>query len=58
MNKKVWLAAACLLAAAAASAQSRYQCRTASGTSYFSDRPCASQGIVYYGPAQATPNSH
>lgn len=37
-----------LLLAAAASAQSHYQCRTPGGSLYFSDRPCSGQ-LVYGG---------
>jgi hypothetical protein len=53
MKTILWLCAA-LLAAGSASAQIRYQCRTAGGSAYLSDRPCGSDsGMVYYGPSQS-----
>lgn len=44
----------CLYPTWHAQAQTRYTCRTASGTAYLSDRACQSAptGIVYYGPVQ------
>ena len=39
------------LAAGSASAQTRYTCRQANGSSFVSDRPCPA-GIVYYGPVE------
>jgi hypothetical protein len=42
-----------LLLAAAASAQSHYQCRTPGGSLYFSDRPCTGQ--LVYGGSNETP---
>ncbi|WP_255429276.1 hypothetical protein [Ramlibacter albus] len=45
-----------LLAAGSAAAQNRYQCRTSSGATYLSDRPCSGEsGMVYYGPAPSSP---
>jgi hypothetical protein len=47
---------ACWGAAPAAQAQARYQCRTATGATYLSDRPCSaadsSNAPVYYGPTE------
>jgi hypothetical protein len=31
-------------------AQTRYTCKLSDGRSYASDRPCATDGLVYYGP--------
>lgn len=46
-----------VLAASSAAAQTRYQCRNASGAMYLSDRPCSGEsGMVYYGPAPTTPS--
>jgi hypothetical protein len=46
-----------LAVAGGAAAQNRYQCRTASGAAYLSDRPCSGEsGMVYYGPANTTPS--
>jgi hypothetical protein len=45
-----------LIAAGSAAAQNRYQCRTAGGAAYLSDRPCSGEsGMVYYGPAPSMP---
>ncbi|MGV3570420.1 MAG: DUF4124 domain-containing protein [Ramlibacter sp.] len=45
---------AALLLAGTATAQTRYQCRTAGGSMYFSDRPCSGQ-LVYGAMPNVTP---
>jgi hypothetical protein len=55
MRQLLWLLVL-LLAAGSAAAQTRYQCRTAAGAAYLSDRPCSGEsGMVYYGPAPTAP---
>jgi hypothetical protein len=62
MHRTAWLAILAFAAftfAGSADAQVRYQCRTATGSIYISDRPCGSTGSVsppvYYGPTEQTP---
>jgi hypothetical protein len=52
------LIACVLVAAGAVQAQNRYTCRSAGGSAYISDRPCAGTsngGVVYYGPSETPP---
>lgn len=50
-----WLVAGALLAAPAAGLAQAHKCTDASGKSFYSDRPCKSQGMAEQGMVKAPP---